>query len=108
MHRVNFGWGAEALSDLLRRSALCKCCGGKGADLPTSQRAIQRHTLAFHASRGFALRVRAEGPALDDARRRIAEMAPIADDQDCSAWCHNRPSKLRYAGHDNATKAWSG
>jgi hypothetical protein len=41
-------WGADASSDVLRQSARCTCCGGKGANL--------QH-LSARSSEGLALRL---------------------------------------------------
>ena len=42
-------WGGDASSDLLRQSARCKYCGGKGADLQHPSARSSDIALAFHA-----------------------------------------------------------
>jgi len=42
-------WGGDASSDLLRLSARCKHCGGRGADLQHPSARSNDITLAFHA-----------------------------------------------------------
>jgi hypothetical protein len=49
-------WGGDASSDLLRRSARCTRCGNKGADLPASEREVERYSVGFPcAGPGLAL-----------------------------------------------------